>query len=438
MADEEKMELLRIFCYFFCLIVATIAISSRGTLIGVIFCADKDLEVIEDAVQSSVKHLLDITAVYIVSTDSIYEELKQREFVKGPKIAALLSEKSLSSPTKLELIDAMIKVTRREGNRNMKVEEEISKRGGWIWQQYAKLWARQLIGFDGDYVVIDSDVVWFRDVRLVDQCKGAHNVTKGVSQMGVHCRYFYATSNQYHEAYLQSVTEVLGLDFARSSSGEGSSGGITWTKGRHISGITHHMVLSGFVLDSLYAQARSLSHHAGLSFFEIFVKEAAKRMLCALKHRCSGGTSSISEYELYFQYTRTLFPRTMSLRPLMWANGPAPGRVFRPIVFVKSQKTKTLSDLYSFSNWVIEGDNSSTFQTQKFVDASSGFDFVAYHRSARNRRYELRFLDVQRLCEEDVELSTPCLVEERRQSDWKRTSSESFRHCACFYAKNFP
>ena len=122
MADEEKMELLRIFCYFFCLIVATIAISSRGTLIGVIFCADKDLEVIEDAVQSSVKHLLDVTAVYIVSTDSIYEELKQREFVKGPKIAALLSEKSLSSPTKLELIDAMIKVTRREGNRNMKVE----------------------------------------------------------------------------------------------------------------------------------------------------------------------------------------------------------------------------------------------------------------------------------------------------------------------------
>ena len=177
-----------------------------------------------------------------MAADSIYEELKQREFIKGPKIAALLSEKSLSSPTKLEVIDAMRKVTREAGNRDKRVDETISKRGGWIWQQYAKLWARQLIGFEGDYVVIDSDVVWFRDVRLIDHCEGESS--SNTTQTDAYCRYLYATSNQYREAYLQSVTQVLGLDFAKASARGGSSRGIAWRKGEHISGITHHMVFS--------------------------------------------------------------------------------------------------------------------------------------------------------------------------------------------------
>ena len=198
--------------------------------------------------------------------DSIYEELKQREFIKGPKVAALLSEKSLPSPSKLEVTDGMIKATRKEGIKDKRVEKKILERGGWIWQQFAKLWARQLIGFDGDYVVIDSDVVWFKDVRLVDHCENAPNTTKGDSQVDVHCRYFYATSKQYREAYLQSVTQVLGLDFTRSSRDRSRSQGISWSKEGHISGITHHMVLSGFVLDSLYAQARTLSHTPGSAF----------------------------------------------------------------------------------------------------------------------------------------------------------------------------
>ena len=120
------------------------SVCGRSSLVGVIFCA----ELIEGAIESSVKHLPDITSFYVVAADSIYEELKQREFVKGPKIAALLSEKSLSSPTKLEVIDAMRKVTREAGNRDKRVDETISKRGGWIWQQYAKLWARPLVGFE--------------------------------------------------------------------------------------------------------------------------------------------------------------------------------------------------------------------------------------------------------------------------------------------------
>ena len=125
----------------------------------------------------------------------LYEELRQREFTRSPKVAALLSEKSLPSPSRLDVTDAMLKVARKQGIKDKRVEETILKRGGWIWQQFAKLWARQLIGFDGDYVVIDSDIVWFRDVRLVDHGDDLSSTSKGGTHVDLQCRYFYATVN---------------------------------------------------------------------------------------------------------------------------------------------------------------------------------------------------------------------------------------------------
>ena len=45
-----------------------------------------------------------------------------------------------------------------------------------------------------------------------------------------------------------------------------------------------------------------------------------------------GAGSTLSEYEVYFNYARTKYPETVQLRPLMWANGPAPGMQFWPPV----------------------------------------------------------------------------------------------------------
>ena len=72
------------------------------------------------------------------------------------------------------------------------------------------------------------------------------------------------------------------------------------------------------------------------------------------------------------------------------------------------------------------------------MDAASGFDFVAYHRSAPNRRYELRIEDVQTLCREDAQTAPPCFIEDHRDADWKEAAKESFRGCACFFVKSFP
>ena len=43
-----------------------------------------------------------------------------------------------------------------------------------------------------------------------------------------------------------------------------------------------------------------------------------------------GGGSTLSEYEIYFQYARIKYPETVVLRPLLWANGAAPGYLFWP------------------------------------------------------------------------------------------------------------
>ncbi len=43
-----------------------------------------------------------------------------------------------------------------------------------------------------------------------------------------------------------------------------------------------------------------------------------------------GAGSTLSEYELYFNFARNKHPETVALRPLLWANGPMPGLLFWP------------------------------------------------------------------------------------------------------------
>jgi hypothetical protein len=43
-----------------------------------------------------------------------------------------------------------------------------------------------------------------------------------------------------------------------------------------------------------------------------------------------GAGSTLSEYEIYFNYARVKFPESVVYRPLLWANGPMPGLYFWP------------------------------------------------------------------------------------------------------------
>lgn len=76
---------------------------------------------------------------------------------------------------------------------------------------------------------------------------------------------------------------------------------------------------------------------------------SALEMTCrAPKEGICGGGSTLSEYELYFNFARHDYPQSVKLRDpaLMWANGPAPGLQFWP-----NAEDKLTSDGYK-SSWV--------------------------------------------------------------------------------------
>jgi hypothetical protein len=88
---------------------------------------------------------------------------------------------------------------------------------------------------------------------------------------------------------------------------------------------------------------------------------SALEMTCrAPRAGICGAGSTLSEYELYFNYARSKFPETVQLRPLLWANGPAPGLQFWP----PADKTEVQSDGPK-SHWVGHRQNESEFCLSK-------------------------------------------------------------------------
>jgi hypothetical protein len=74
---------------------------------------------------------------------------------------------------------------------------------------------------------------------------------------------------------------------------------------------------------------------------------SALEMTCrAPRAGICGGGSTLSEYELYFNFARVLYPESVVLRPLLWANGPMPGLMFWP-----SREDELISDGYK-SSWI--------------------------------------------------------------------------------------
>lgn len=85
--------------------------------------------------------------------------------------------------------------------------------------------------------------------------------------------------------------------------------------------------------------------------------DSALELTCrAPRNGICGAGSTLSEYELYFNYARIKFPETVQIRPLMWANGPAPGLQFWPPVDTEGLKSDGPK-----SHWVGHRQNESKF-----------------------------------------------------------------------------
>jgi hypothetical protein len=286
------------------------------------------------------------------------------------------------------------------------VELYIDKNYGWYWQQLMKLLFYKAMNLKANninkYVVIDGDVVWHKDVELVHSCQLPDDKVQGIQEQ---CRYNYVTSFQHHLPYLKTLNDILGIDMLTISSSEEDK---VTNEAVFRSGIAHHMVFSNHILDDMiktaediheskskdededededegrfipkdvnvyeyidggvdynsdsnsnsnsnnYGEDNSASNESvsvsntyskKLSFAEIFLMHAANNLICGKNSMCKS-SQTISEYELYFQFTRKKYPDTISLRPLLWANGPKPGLLYWP-----NEKT-TMKSNFNWQFW---------------------------------------------------------------------------------------
>jgi hypothetical protein len=98
-----------------------------------------------------------------------------------------------------------------------------------------QVYAGKVLGLD-DFVLLDSDLIWFRDVQFVASPSTNHS-----SKIRA---YYYTTSNQFHRPYYECMKRVLGFGLPEHKT--------------HRSGITHHMVISRPVMESLMDDVEAL------------------------------------------------------------------------------------------------------------------------------------------------------------------------------------
>ena len=98
-----------------------------------------------------------------------------------------------------------------------------------------------------DYVIIDSDIVWYKDIHFY------------VNNTG---KYYYAYSRDFHKNYGNTMFEIIRIKV---------------TSIPQISGIAHHMAMSYKVLNSLKNDVMSL--HGKPLWFMMLVA-SAKELTC--------------------------------------------------------------------------------------------------------------------------------------------------------------
>ena len=165
---------------------------------AVILTTGKDSRTFEISIGSAMKHLVDVRNFYIISPNA--EDFAKR---MGPKLGdrvKFLGESGFPF-NGANVSEVMIESVRQAGRYPLDGKSPFEKtvwgRIGWFLQQLLKFYAGKVIGLE-DYILLDSDVMWFRDVKFVAVCNSTSR------------SYYYASSNQYHPPYVASLSRIAG------------------------------------------------------------------------------------------------------------------------------------------------------------------------------------------------------------------------------------
>ena len=193
------------------------------------------------SISSALKYLTDVNLIYVISMD----ETLERNFASyfGPRVRFVPESKfpwTLHQIQKFMLHTVKNLNPKYPLNGDSDFERSIHERGGWYLQQLIKLYAGEVLGLE-DYVVLDSDLCWFKPIRFI------------ANQNGSLRTYFYTPSNQKHSPYYFTMKNIAQIVPKLTSSN------------LHYSGIAHHMVFVKHVLKALVTRVEEI--HLGKPFW---------------------------------------------------------------------------------------------------------------------------------------------------------------------------
>lgn len=226
----------------------------------VIPCHPDDTPTLSPLIKSIKKYVKDVRRIIVVSKNPLTNEAEWFDEALFP-----FTKKSLIEICKSKKITKSV---------------HISKRIGWLYQQFLKFYAPLCIpNISSNVLVVDSDVLFLKPVHFLQE-NGAG---------------LYATGTEYHRPYFQHAQRLL-PELKRVYP--------------QFSGIVHHMLFQKEVI---------------LDFFNLIEQRhgtdpwIAIAQTIAIDKNDRINNSAISEYEMYFNF---IFSRTnqVKIRKLKWKN----------------------------------------------------------------------------------------------------------------------
>jgi len=295
----------------------------------------KDIGPLEWSVRTLLCRCPDLRRIHVVSDDSA----SVHSLVSSLNEGASSGEGTLSHGKEQE-----------EGQRVVWVDEKVfpfnvndvarhfscHNKCGWYLQQLLKMYAGRVIPGLLDYLVVDADVVWFKELTMI----------AGRGDDGRPSRFYYDTAAQHVAPYFQQINRLTGGQVHRVD--------------RALSGVSHHMVFKLDVLEELLKHVEKLHD-----------KPFWKAVLDTVDPKAGSG---FSEYELYFNFALLYHTETAEVRHLTFANGPNP-----KLMYIHGDESRMAGPVWGHGN----------FEKQMMLDLKHGFDFVGYHSYAKRRYYDV-------------------------------------------------
>ena len=251
--------------------------SSTDKIDAVVLTTAKDTRAFVKSIESGLKHLVDVDKFYVVTPH--VEDLKTHLInIMSPRI--VLVDESIFPFSGENISQVMFETVREKGIYPMtggsQFEKTVWGRIGWYLQQLLKLYAGRVIGL-GDFVLLDSDLVWFKDIKFFNDThhspassSSSLSTTSASVQPYSGRRYNYVTSSQYHGAYLAILERIAGVPFLANQP-------------VHRSGVCHHMVVVKSIMDDLIRRSEEI--HA-LPFWQVLLNVRCEFILFYLLNVC--------------------------------------------------------------------------------------------------------------------------------------------------------